>query len=158
MCLNQKPLNDQIMKTSDILILNSLLKIIIPKSKDGKMPSASEIGFFEYIAQYDSYIIPEIIKHLKNINKLSQEKYKSEFIDLPEHEKDIIFKIISKTEKIFIDKILEKILDCYYTNDRVLVGLGLDPKPPFPVGNDIETGDLSLLNPVKQRGEIFRKA
>ena len=145
------------MKTSDILILNSLLKIIIPKSKDGKMPSASEIGFFEYIAQYDSKIISEIIKHLNNINKLSHEKYKSEFIDLPEYQKEIIFKRYSKTEKIFMNKILEKILDCYYTNDKVLVGLGLDPRPPFPVGNDIETGDLTLLNPVIQRGEFLRK-
>ena len=55
------------------------------------------------------------------------------------------------------DKFLEKLLDCYYTNDKVLVGLGLELRPPFPDGNDIETGDLSLLNPVIQRGNFLRK-
>ena len=72
--------------------------------------------------------------------------------------KEIVFKRYSKLEKIFFDKFIEKLLDCYYTNDRVLVGLGLDLNPPFPTGNDVETGDFSLLNPVKQRGEFFRKA
>ena len=84
------------MKKSDELILNSLLKIMIPKSKDGEMPSACEIGFFEYIAQYDSETISEITKHLNNINKLSDEKYKSKFVQLPEHKKEIIFLIIEK--------------------------------------------------------------
>ena len=153
----EKPFKVQILKKNDELILNSLLKIVIPKSKDGEMPSACEIGFFEYIVQYDSEIISEIIKHLNNINKLSHKKYKSKFVDLPEHQKEIIFKRYSINEKLFMGKILQKILDCYYTNDKVLVGLGLNPRPPFPVGNDIETGDLSLLNPVKQRGEFMRK-
>ena len=145
------------MESSNNLILNSLLKIIIPKSKDEKMHSADEVQFFDYIVKYDACIISELINHLRNIEKLSQEKYKSKFIDLREHQKEIVFKRYSKLEKIFFDKFLDKLLDCYYTNDKVLVGLGLDLNPPFPTGNDLETGDFSLLNPVKQRGEFFRK-
>ena len=101
------------MESSNILILNSLLKIIIPKSKDEKMPSADEVQFFDYIVKYDACIISELINHLRNIEKLSQEKYKSKFIDLREHQKEIVFKRYSKLEKIFFDKFLDKLLDCY---------------------------------------------
>ena len=70
------------MESSNNLILNSLLKIIIPKSKDEKMPSVDEVQFFDYIAKYDACIISELINHLRNIEKLSQEKYKSKFINI----------------------------------------------------------------------------
>ena len=49
-----------------------------------------------------------------------------------------------------------QLMDCYYTNDRVLEGLGLEVKPPFPDGNIVESGDFKLLEPVIQRGKFMR--
>ena len=49
-------------------------------------------------------------------------------------------------------------MDCYYTNDRVLEGLGLEVKPPFPDGNIVESGDFRLLEPVIQRDKFMREA
>ena len=49
-------------------------------------------------------------------------------------------------------------MDSYYTNDRVLEGLGLEVKPPFPDGNNVESCDFSLLEPVIQRDKFMREA
>jgi hypothetical protein len=46
----------------------------------------------------------------------------------------------------------------YYQHPRVLAGLGREPRPPHPEGYAMETGDLGLLDPVRSRGEIYRKA
>ena len=46
---------------------------------------------------------------------------------------------------------------CYYRDDRVMRSLDMDPRPPFPSGYQVEQGDWSLLDPVRQRGEIYRK-
>ena len=43
------------------------------------------------------------------------------------------------------------------TNKIVLNLLGPHARPPQPLGYDIEKGDLSSLENVKNRGIIFRK-
>jgi hypothetical protein len=47
---------------------------------------------------------------------------------------------------------------CYYRDDRVMVSLGLEPRPPFPKGFEVEEGDWSLLDPVRARPQLWRPA
>ena len=48
------------------------------------------------------------------------------------------------------------ILLCYYRDDRVMVSLGLEARPPFPKGHAVEQGDWSLLDPVRARQPFWR--
>jgi hypothetical protein len=50
------------------------------------------------------------------------------------------------------------VLLCYYRDDRVMVSLGLEPRPPFPRGHVIEQGDWSLLDPVRTRKPFWRSS
>jgi hypothetical protein len=50
------------------------------------------------------------------------------------------------------------VLLCYYRDDRVLISLGMEARPPFPVGHVIEQGDWSLLDPVRARKPFWRPA
>jgi hypothetical protein len=49
------------------------------------------------------------------------------------------------------------VLQCYYRDDRVLRSLGLELRPPFPRGYELEQGDWSLLDPVKARPSTLRR-
>ncbi len=49
------------------------------------------------------------------------------------------------------------VLQCYYRDDRVLRSLGLELRPPFPKGYELEQGDWSLLDPVKVRPSVLRR-
>jgi hypothetical protein len=50
------------------------------------------------------------------------------------------------------------ILQCYYRDDRVVRSLGLEPRPPYPKGHELEEGDWSLLDPVRTRSPMWRRA
>ena len=50
------------------------------------------------------------------------------------------------------------VLLCYYRDDRVMVSLGLEARPPFPKGHELEQGDWSLLDPVRARKPFWRPA
>ncbi len=50
------------------------------------------------------------------------------------------------------------VLQCYYRDDRVMISLGMEPRPPFPKGHVLPQGDWSLLDPVRARGKIWRDA
>jgi hypothetical protein len=48
------------------------------------------------------------------------------------------------------------VLQCYYRDDRVLRGLGIEPVAPFPGGRPLEQGDWSLLDAVRGRPQMWR--
>jgi hypothetical protein len=48
------------------------------------------------------------------------------------------------------------ILAAYYRDDRVLLALKLEARPPFPQGYVLEQGDWSLLDAVRQRAPFWR--
>ena len=50
------------------------------------------------------------------------------------------------------------VLQCYYRDDRVVRSLGLEPRPPYPKGHVLEDGDWSLLDPVRARSPMWRRA
>jgi len=46
---------------------------------------------------------------------------------------------------------------CYYRDDRVMLSIGMEPRPPHPLGYVVEQGDWSLLDPVRGRDDLYRK-
>jgi hypothetical protein len=50
------------------------------------------------------------------------------------------------------------VLLCYYRDDRVMRSLGQEPRSPFPKGHVVDQGDWSLLDPVKKRPPMWRRA
>jgi hypothetical protein len=48
------------------------------------------------------------------------------------------------------------IVGAYYRDDRVLLALGLEARPPFPKGYGLEQGDWSLLDAVRKRPPFWR--
>jgi hypothetical protein len=50
------------------------------------------------------------------------------------------------------------VLQCYYRDDRVVHSLGLEPRPPYPKGHVLEDGDWSLLDPIRARPPMWRRA
>jgi len=50
------------------------------------------------------------------------------------------------------------VLQCYYRDDRVVRSLGLELRAPYPKGHVLEDGDWSLLDPVRRRPPMWRRA
>ena len=48
------------------------------------------------------------------------------------------------------------ILSAYYRDDRVLLALRQEARPPFPRGYTLEQGDWSLLDAVRRRPPLWR--
>ena len=53
--------------------------------------------------------------------------------------------------------VLYHAMQAYYSDARVVTGLGVETHPPFPVGFTLEAGDLSGLERVRERGRRYRE-
>ena len=59
---------------------------------------------------------------------------------------------------VAVATLIRVVLQCYYRDDRVVRSLGLEPRPPYPKGHELEDGDWSLLDPVRARPPMWRRA
>ena len=58
---------------------------------------------------------------------------------------------------VAVATLIRVVLQCYYRDDRVVRSLGLEPRPPYPKGHELEDGDWSLLDPVRSRAPMWRR-
>jgi hypothetical protein len=72
--------------------------------------------------------------------------------------RDAVVKEFRATGGTAAATLIRVVLQCYYRDDRVLRSLGLELRPPFPKGHALEQGDWSLLEPVKARPSMWRRA
>ena len=146
------PLNEEQKNT-----LDALLKLVIPASEDGKMPSAAEVGFLEYLVDSEPDFLPQVKQCLEVITDAAKTVHDKTLSELGEPEQEALVNKLRSSEGELFNLLTSLVLSCYYQHDRVMIGIGLEARPPFPKGNEVHGGDLSLLQPVKQRGKVWRR-
>ena len=66
-------------------------------------------------------------------------------------------KAFSETAPELFDRLPSEVYACYYQDARVLEAIGVGVGAPFPRGNTVEPGDLSLLDPVARNKTTWRR-
>lgn len=134
------------------LLLAALLDTLVPASDDGAMPSAADVGFDAYLLTQAADFVPLLISAL--------ERFEPSFVDLPLAGRCERVREFSANDPLLFQALLTRVYDCYYQNDRVRLQIGVVTGAPFPQGNQVPPGDLSLLDPVitHSKRHVYRKA
>ena len=139
-------------------LIKSILNTIIPES-DG-FPAAGEIEVDTYIDNIlcNSPKLKRIFSEgLTSIQNESNNFFQNDFLLLNDSQKNKVLEHIDNINTEFFNALILHTYNGYYTNKIVLNLLGPHARPPQPLGYDIEKGDLSSLENVKNRGIIYRK-
>ncbi|MEJ2130716.1 MAG: gluconate 2-dehydrogenase subunit 3 family protein [Gammaproteobacteria bacterium] len=138
--------------------LDAVLNLIIPPSDDGRMPGAVDVDVLKHIRDAASGIIPILREELERLDDDAKVRFGNPFASLVEKDRATLFHEARNGDPTFMQGLVVETLTCYYRDDRVLEAIGMEPRPPYPKGYDVESGDLSLLDPVIARGKKFRDA
>jgi len=140
--------------------LAPVLDAFIPRSADGTLPGAGELGI---AADLDAALrrAPEmhamVVAALAELDRLAVRRGAARFTALPPDEQQAALGELSSTERAFPPMLMLYTFGCYYQHPRVLAHYGLPAGPPHPGGHAVAASDLaSLLDPVRRRGPIFR--
>ena len=138
--------------------LDIVLDMIVPPSADGRMPGAAEVGVPAYLYAEAPDALPVLCRELEELDRRSRERFARGYAELEEGERKDLIAEMRAQAPAFMSRLAMETLACYYQHDRVLEALGSEARPPYPKGYQVVQGDLSLLEPVRARGKIYRDA
>lgn len=136
--------------------LRVVLDMIVPPSADGRMPGAADAGLLLHHIAEARNTLPAIGEALHTLESEARARFGAAFAALDEVRRASLVDEMHARDPSFLDQLALETVTCYYQQDRVLEGLRMEARPPYPKGYQVEQGDLSLLHPVIARGKIYR--
>ena len=149
---------DSILVEPQRVLLTRVLDRLIPPS--GKLPGAGELGVAGYIDRVAAGSIDlrkPILGALGQIEAAAGRSHASPFTDLSGEHQDAVLRGVESLEPELFGTLLQQAYNGYYSNPKVIQGLGLETRPPQPLGHELEPGDLSALENVRRRGRAYRE-
>ena len=135
-------------------MIKLVLDTFIPGDADLGMPSASQIDFEAYQLKYQTHKLVD--EFLAELTLLSQSKYGNNFVELDEEKRlAAVNSCKAKNIRLFV-AFLTNCFRAYYSDKIVLSCLAVGAVPPYPIGNMLKPDDWSQLEPVYERGPIYR--
>ena len=133
--------------------LRCLAEMMIPASAEYGVPSAGDNAIFADILRSFGRDAEHVLAVLRTLDEMAG----GVFADLEPAQREAAATRLLKSgdeSLIYLNRI---ILQCYYRDDRVMRSLGLEVRPPYPKGFEVEQGDWSLLDPVRVRPKLYRE-
>src|ERR1700710_2282703 len=134
--------------------LRCVAGMVVPASETFAVPGADDPAVFADIMASLGRDFGAVQQALAELATLSG----GAFADLAETHRTAVTESFRSRGGALPAALSRVILQCYYRDDRVVRSLGLEPRPPFPLGNVLEQGDWSLLDPVRARPKMWRGA
>ena len=140
-------------------ILRALLDEVIPPSSDGRLPGAGGLGLIGHVARtvrQTPMLVPVVEYGLSAIAELAGTRNPDGWAGLSRAERSALLAEFAAGDQLFMPALLFLAYSGYYQHPRVVETLGLEARPPHPMGYAMEAFDPSLLDAVRRRGKIYR--
>src|SRR5438128_3243439 len=134
--------------------LRTVAAMVIPASDEYRVPGADDPAIqADMLATLgrDTALVTQALDHLARLAG-------QPLAELDTAKRDGVAQEFRATGGAAAATLVRVVLQCYYRDDRVLRSLGLELRAPFPKGHVLPDGDWSLLDPVRARGGVLRRA
>ena len=147
-------MNAQTLTNAEIADLRCLAGMIIPPSAKYSVPGADDDAIFSDIVNSIGRDFDNVRAALAKLRTLAG----GPLAALNDTRRSEMAVKLRAEGGVPVGVLTRLVLLCYYRDDRVMVSLGLEVRPPFPKGHVLEQGDWSLLDPVRARKPFWRPA
>ena len=134
--------------------LRRIAGIMVPASAEFGVPGADDPIIFADILKSLGRDLVAVRRALADLSTLAG----GVFATLDDNRAEAVAEKFLAQETPSLTALGRCVVQCYYRDDRVMLSLGIEPRPPFPQGHMIEQGDWSLLDPVRARAQMWRVA
>ncbi|MDE0660986.1 MAG: hypothetical protein OXI79_15210 [Gammaproteobacteria bacterium] len=137
--------------------LLALVGAVIPASAEFGTPGADDPAIAADILATARPYHAAVASALSQIESTAATRYDAAYTDLDAATRATIASDLSRSRFAGVGTLVTITAQCYYRDDRVMRSLGMVPRSPYPDGFEVPRGDWSLLEPVRQRGRIYKE-
>jgi hypothetical protein len=145
-------MSEQILTETEISDLRCLAGMIVPASEKYGVPGADDDTIFADIVNSIGRDAAHVHAAMAALRTLAG----GSFAALDATRRAEVAEKLRTEGGLPVGVLTRVVLLCYYRDDRVMVSLGLEVRPPFPQGHVLEQGDWSLLDAVRTRKPFWR--
>ena len=141
---------------AQIDLMVEVLNRIIPANEE--RPGAGEIAV-NYLDEVigGSPRLKRIFNHgLSQIEVGAYRIYTQDLPSLSGEQIDVVLRQVEVDEGEFFDLLVRQTYNGYYTDPRIVQLLGIEARPPQPLGHRVDQGNITLIENVKNRGIAYR--
>ena len=140
-------------------MLTAVLDFVIPPSADRDMPGAGELGLAERVSgDLASRGAEELLRDgLGRLGASAKDAVGAAFAELPSDRRRTVIEEFEAAGGGLAGMLAFPTYIAYYEHPRVLTALGREPRPPHPVGYELEPLDAKRLDVVRARGKLYRE-
>jgi hypothetical protein len=138
--------------------LRVVLDMLVPASAQPRRLAAGELPQVLRAIENVATELPEVRSGLDMLQQEATARHGAAFATLDPAQRATLLGEFAARHPAALQRLAAETVTCYYQQDDVIKGLGLEARPPYPVGYQVVAGDLTLLTPVKARGKIWRDA
>ncbi|MBT6274626.1 MAG: hypothetical protein HOI95_10890 [Chromatiales bacterium] len=136
--------------------LKALADVIVPPSMEHGVPGAGDDAVCKNIITDAAARLPKLIRALELLEQMAKDEHGLAFAALADAEREgtaLHFRGAHAGAARLVETLVTQ---CYYRDDRVMLSLGMEPRPPHPAGYSVDSGDWSLLDQVRRRSPFHR--
>lgn len=132
------------LSAEEVGLLRQVAGLMIPQSEAFGVPGADDPIIFADVLASLGRDLPAIREALSLIKQAQQSDAAA------------LAAMLTSTRPDLCTSLVSVITRCYYRDNRVMNSIGMAVRAPYPEGFSIEPNDLTLLDPVKDRGRRYR--
>ena len=140
------------------LAVNVLDQLIPPRND---FPGAGDLGVASHLdglAASDPALGRLFHDGLASIESASRRTHSAGFTDLADGQKVQMLRTVEAERPKFFAMLVRHAYAGYYSNPKVIELMGLEARPPQPLGFDLDPFDTDMVEKVSKRGKIWRDA
>lgn len=146
--------------TLNTQLLALVLDELIPSRPDGRLPGAGTLGVGA-VVEHATAGTPELGQMLTHglaaLDDVARRSGAEGFAALSPTARVAALRDMEQVEPMFLATLLTLACVGYYSAEPVVAALKGSARPPHPLGYELESDDLSLLDPVRARGKLYRE-
>ncbi len=139
-------------------LIRAVLNRLIPEGSG--FPGAGDLELLDHLdraAGSSAGTRRMFVEGMRQIGLESERRYAKGFEDLDSAEQDAVLRHVEREHRTFFEALVLQVYQGYYSHPTVIQLLGMEVRPPQPLGHTLPPFDAALTRSMSKRAALYRQ-
>ena len=148
----------RVFAASQHVLIRAVLNRLVPPGD--AFPGAGDLDLLDHLegaACSSADVRRMFVEGMRQVGFESERRHRRAFEELAAAEQDAVLRHVEGASPRFFDALVSQVYQGYYSHPTVVRLLGLEIRPPQPLGHALPPFDPTLTRSMSQRGALYRE-